>query len=86
MHHDLRMVSVASKDDSESAADTASDRTRVTRVVTNSYQATDSLFDSKQTSLPHQYNNKDHFLQLLFFLLSQNFLLYKFHYYLLFQK
>ena len=27
MHHDLRMVSVASKDDSESAADTASDRT-----------------------------------------------------------
>ena len=27
MHHDLRMVSVASKDDSESAPDTASDRT-----------------------------------------------------------
>ena len=29
MHHDLRMVSVASKDDSESAADTASDRTKI---------------------------------------------------------
>ena len=31
MHHDLRMVSVASKDDSESAADTASDRTTIAR-------------------------------------------------------